>query len=139
MNRKQNFLELILEVYQSKVGKRFYWGSDDCVSFACECVDAQWGTDLASEMAKYDYATKLTADDIIKQHGGTLVELIDTYMERKDVAFAQRGDVVLFNGEFGLTTGIMWTNGVMAYGPYGTEIFNVVITHAWGTPKCHQQ
>lgn len=140
MKKNPNYLKDILAIFMEHENKVFKWGSNDCISFACKCVDATYpDAHLYSNVEQAAYHNKTGANKVIKAHGKTIVDLINDYMEPIDVNLAQRGDMVLFSGEMGMTTGILWTDGVMSAGNYGAEIFNVVITHAWRVPKCLQQ
>ena len=114
----------------------FSWGKNDCCTFAAKCVDAQYGTDIYSEIVG-KYSTELGSKKFTIQKVGTthLPALLDIYLgERIEKNFAQRGDVVTFEGDLGLTAGILWTGFVWAMGPNGVVTFpinKIKITDVW--------
>lgn len=114
----------------------FVWGQNDCCVFAAKCIDAQYGTEIApSIIGEYDTELGAKRFTIKRAKSSSITALIDTYLtERVDIKFAQRGDVVTFNGALGLTAGILWTGCIWAMGPNGVETIplnKVTITDVW--------
>lgn len=114
----------------------FSWGENDCCTFAAKCVDAQYNTNIYDQISG-KYSTELGSKRFSIEKVGTsyLPTLLDAYLsERVDKNYAQRGDVVTFEGALGLTAGILWTGYVWAMGPNGVETFplnKIKITDIW--------
>jgi hypothetical protein len=95
----------------------FAWGEFDCCLFACNCVQAVTGTDLAADF-RGRYATLADAYRLIKDYaGGGVAELADKkaleyQLPEVPLNFASPGDVVLVNQITGDALGIVDTGGV---------------------------
>jgi len=116
------------EHVESRVGKPFEWGSNDCALFVCDGIQAMTGTDVAGDFrGKYtDQAGALATIKAVT--GGSSVEDVAVHVtaeqgmaELKTVLLAQRGDVVLFDGSDGPALGLVYLNGTHAVfvGPDG--------------------
>ncbi len=96
----------------------FQLGSRDCALFVCDAIHAMTGTDVAAEF-RGKYTTALGAARRIKRvTGGSTVEHAAEYVTHKygmpqltTVLLAQRGDVVLYDGDEGPALGIVSLNG----------------------------
>lgn len=126
----------LLTTIKGLEGAPFVWGQNDCCIFAAKCVDAQYETEIASSIiGAYDSEMSARRFTIKRAKSSSIAALIDTYLtERVDPKFAQRGDVITFNGALGLTAGILWTGNIWAMGPNGVETIslkNVTITDVW--------
>lgn len=84
----------------------FVWGEFDCCLFAADVIAAQTGTDLAKEL-RGRYRTELGAARVLKKAGG-IEALLDAHFSRVPPGMAQRGDVLLFDGEQGPTLGVFF-------------------------------
>lgn len=124
----------------------FAWGSNDCARFVCDAIQAMTGEDVFAEF-RDKYTTKVGAARAIKSVcGGSTFEDAIVYVTKKfamqeipHVNFAQRGDVVLFDGEEGPALGIVYLNGKDAIfvSPAGLKRIPVArCRRAWvvGTP-----
>lgn len=114
----------------------FAWGQNDCCIFVAKCLDAQYGTNIAEGIIG-QYSTELGSKRFMleKAKSTYLPTMLDVYItQRVDKKYAQRGDVVTFNGDLGLTAGVLWTGIVWAMGPNGVETFplnKIEITDIW--------
>ena len=114
----------------------FQWGQNDCCIFAAKCIDAQYGTKIADEVVgQYDSEISCKRFMLKRVKDTSLAMVLDSFLPvRVDRKFAQRGDVVTFNGDLGLTAGVLWTGCIWAMGPNGVVTFkltDVEITDAW--------
>lgn len=106
------------EFIDLRAGTPFVFGRNDCCLFSCDAIKAITGTDIAAEF-RGKYTTQLGALKAIKEiTGGSTVENVADYVtqqfemkELPTVLFAQRGDVVLFDGEEGPALGIVYLDG----------------------------
>lgn len=114
----------------------FAWGENDCCIFAAKCIDAQYGTEIAKE-AIGQYSTEVGCKRFMLNRAKTtqLPAVLDTFLPvRETFKYAQRGDVVTFEGALGLTAGVLWTGHIWAMGPDGVEIIPLKylsITDVW--------
>ncbi|AVJ51776.1 hypothetical protein Vid5_gp21 [Pantoea phage vB_PagS_Vid5] len=130
--KKHNWQTDFLKMVGEKATEPFAWGSNDCAMFAADAVLLICGTDFAKEF-RGKYKTEVGAKRSIAKQGG-MIEVLNGKLEAIHPNFAQRGDVVLFDGELGATLGIYWNGGVFAAGPDGIVLFDEIhdkITNAW--------
>ena len=114
-------LRLYLEAQRDEP---FAWAKNDCCSSVCGWIKLATGIDVYADFAgKYsDEATAATAIQAVTGTGNT-VEDAATYITARFTlaeippAFAQRGDVVLFDGQLGPMLGIVNLNGVHSVFP----------------------
>jgi hypothetical protein len=118
LKRINHWDKALHDFVDSRAGKPFAWGSNDCALFVCDAVQALTETDIASEF-RDKYTTQLGAVKLIREvTGSTTVEDVAAHVtqqfemkELPSVLFAQRGDVVLFDGEEGPALGIVYLDG----------------------------
>ena len=91
-----------LDQYLREVGS-FEWGKTDCCAFTVGAVKATTGIDHGIE---YHYTTKVGAARLLKKAGGVEAIATKALGEPKSPLFAQRGDVVSFDGGMGTALGI---------------------------------
>lgn len=98
----------------------FEWGTNDCGLYIADAVKAMTGEDIAHDF-RGKYKTETGAKrQLAKLYGGGLDKVMDAKLERIEVPFVQRGDVVLFAGDLGPTLGIYFNGGVFSSGPDGS-------------------
>lgn len=85
-----------------KRSEAFAWGRHDCCTFSAGAVEAITDTDPMPEFrGKYD-----TALGSARALGGrTLEQVLDEKFEETPIGFAQRGDLVFFDGCVGVVSG----------------------------------
>lgn len=109
----------------------FKWGEHDCCLFAADCCIAICGKDPASSY-RGRYTTEIGAKRALKQQHGSVEAAFDAMFERVDPAFAQRGDVVLFEGDLGATAGVQAQDGVVwSVGLNGLAVIKPEVKVAW--------
>lgn len=111
--KKFNWQKDFLALVEEKRSSPFEWGVNDCVLFAADCVVIMGNEDPA-EASRGKYSTELGAKRHLKSVYGDLEQAWDSKLTRIDINLVQRGDVVLFEGELGSTSGIYWNGGVFA-------------------------
>lgn len=112
--KKLNWTIAFVQLTQSLKLTPFAWGSNDCVMFAADAVNVMSGVDPA-KASRGKYKTEQGAKKHLASKYGDLYKAWDSQLERlENINFVQNGDVVLFDGELGLTSGIYWNGGVFA-------------------------
>ena len=126
----------LLETVEGLKETPFAWGQNDCCIFAAKCLDAQYDTHIADGVVG-QYETELGCKKfMIRRSGSTdLNAVLSTFLtNRIHKNFAQRGDLVVFDGDFGPTAGILWSGAIWAMGPDGVatlRVQDVNITDVW--------
>lgn len=123
MNKTAGWQKRLLTTIEELKDTPFSWGENDCCIFAAKCIDAQYGTKIASEViGQYDSEISCKRYMIKRAKTSSLASVLDTFLPvRVEPKYAQRGDVVTFEGELGLTAGVLWSGIVWAMGPNGVE------------------
>ncbi len=86
----------------------FVWGSHDCGSFATDCERAITGGTLFADVLGGNYKTALGAARHLKRAGFADIEaLVAARLLEIPVNFAQRGDWVVSDSDFGPVIGVM--------------------------------
>jgi hypothetical protein len=98
----QDRLTLFIELRRSMA---FAWGSNDCALFAADAVVAMTGVDFGAPFrGRYDDAAG-AALALRDYGGGTLLRTFDRHLDRRAIAFAQRGDLAMARGAIGVIMG----------------------------------
>ncbi len=114
--------------------KPFIWGENDCCLFACNCIFATTGIDLARTFRGYTTAPEAAA--LIAGYGG-LYQLVSAVCRKHDIPEilprqARRGDPVLFEGGEGSTLGICTGDKIAAPGRSRLATCGILKgIHAW--------
>lgn len=114
--------------------KPFIWGENDCCLFACNCIFATTGIDLARTFRGYTTAPEAAA--LIAGYGG-LYQLVSAVCRKHDIPEilprqARRGDPVLFEGGEGPTLGICTGDKIAAPGRSRLATCGILKgIHAW--------
>lgn len=110
--RLQDWQTRLSKYVNSRMNKRFRWGSNDCIMFSVGAISSQTGIDYAKKYPKYK--NEIDAYNIINEFfGGDTDNVFLSIMESHDnVKKAKVGDVirVTFNGN--KTYGIMSDDGI---------------------------
>ena len=81
-----------MDVIEAARSRPYVLGEHDCVSFACACVKALDGRDLAQEIERY--RTGSDSVRLLRGRGGFVAAVSRLLGEHEPVSMAQRGDVV---------------------------------------------
>lgn len=73
----------------------FFWGENDCVTFAARWVEMKTGNDQLSGLPRW--RNQIQAHRVIRSVGG-LEKAIDARLHRVESNFAKDGDIALVNG-----------------------------------------
>lgn len=112
--RNKNWAMRLAETIFAASGKPFEWGVHDCCLFVSDCCVAVCGIDPAA-----DYRGRYTSETgakraLLKLHG-SVEGAFDAHFERVPVALAQRGDIVTYVDESGVTAAaVRWAGGYWA-------------------------
>jgi hypothetical protein len=103
--RVNNWPRVLHEFVISRARTPFEWGKQDCCMFVADCVQALTGVDPAAAY-RGTYTNEQEACAILDRLGG--VEAIAEASGFKEVGllYAQRGDVVSFQGPIEIALGI---------------------------------
>lgn len=105
--RYRDWPERLHAFIESRRGKPFVWGENDCALFAADAVIAMTGVDMAADLR--GYKTERGALNRIKKAGG--MPGFAAGLTQKKPAFAGRGDIVLVALESRDTFGVVAGNG----------------------------
>lgn len=92
--RVPDWTRRLAEVVVRRQGRRFEWGSNDCVAFAADCVQALRGTDVMAEF-RTERRCARQAQQQLAAGGGLDAGLTRAGLQPVPPAFAQVGDLVL--------------------------------------------
>lgn len=87
------FAERLAEFTAGRRRQPYAWGTNDCVTFAADAVQAVTGTDPMSDL-RGSWDSESAALAVLEAQGG-LIAAMDARFPRKAKEFAQRGDLVL--------------------------------------------
>jgi hypothetical protein len=149
--RFEDWPERLGAFFAERADRAFAWGGNDCCLFVCDAVLAMTDLDMAADL-RGAYATEIGAASSMIAYlrntwnvaelpePGKLLEEFASKMAAEHAfpevppAFAQRGDVVLFDGGSGLTLGLVAMSGTRAVsvGPAGAvEVPIAECVKAW--------
>lgn len=112
--KKLNWQNDFLQLVQDRSDLPFEWGKNDCVMFAADAVTTM-GVEDPAKASRGKYKTETGAKKHLSTQYGDLYAAWDSKLNRlENIHFSQNGDVVLFDGPLGLTSGIYWNGGVFA-------------------------
>ncbi|MGJ8518010.1 DUF6950 family protein [Carnimonas bestiolae] len=109
--RRSNWPRRLHDYIQQCLDAPFQWGVFDCCTFAANCCVQICGIDPI-EQYRDRYSSELGAKRLIVSLHGSMPAIWDASFHRIEPQYAQRGDVVAFNGPQGLTVGVIWGNGI---------------------------
>lgn len=94
--------------------KPFIWGEFDCCLFVSDCAVAVCGVDPA-EAYRGRYKTEVGAKRALIKIHGSIEAAFDACFERIDPALVQRGDIITYKDDDGLSAAaVSWSNGFWA-------------------------
>ena len=132
--KKMNWAFEFIELVKQRRTDPFEWGRNDCVMFAADCVVIQGNADPA-EASRGKYKTEQGAKRHLAAVYGGIEQAWDSKLERlENINFVQNGDVVLFDGPLGVTSGVYWNGGLFAPTMEGVRFLDEhhsAITAAW--------
>lgn len=105
MARKSNWPHDLHQFIATRRAMPFAWGTNDCATFAADWVAILTGVDHAAGLRGV-YSTALGAARILDASGGLEGIAARTGFKEVGPAYAQRGDLVIFDDENGPTLGV---------------------------------
>src|SRR5438309_482850 len=107
MKRLWNWQSALDALLVQHAAERFKYGSWDCCLFACDAIFAMTGTDPAGAF-RGRYHTRAQARQLIHPFAERIAAIArQNDMPEVPVSMAQRGDLVMLQGECGLSLGIV--------------------------------
>ena len=103
--KHEQWVDFLFATIEKVTTESFAYGKNDCCLFSARVVDAMTGTDYAQKLAEM-YHDERSALAYINSFGSIQEAVKDWLGEPTNLAFVQRGDVVLFNNEGRETLGI---------------------------------
>ena len=125
-----NWLKEVSTYISSCKNTSFEWGRFDCCLFAADCCQLVSARDPAA-LYRGRYTTELGAKRVLASEHGSLAAAFGALYSEVPPAMAQRGDVVLFESDLGLTAGVQWVDGVWAVGLNGVVFVTPDVLKAW--------
>ena len=109
MQRIENYNNSLVQYLMSVAKEPFTWGHNDCVTFANRCVYLMTGEDVLGDALGLKpnegvpWTNEREARKAMMDFAGTidLREIMKKVLPEKAPAFAQRGDILVFDGEKG--------------------------------------
>ncbi|WGL97226.1 hypothetical protein QE177_08265 [Arsenophonus sp. aPb] len=128
--RHPNWVIRLPHTLRAAMSRPFLWGEHDCCLFAADCVIAVCDFDPCSTI-RGRYNTKAGALRVLKSEFGTLEDALNRFFTVAQDARPRRGDIVMFDGDDGLTLGVFWANKVWAVTHDGARHVNKTPIMAW--------
>ncbi|WP_418884763.1 DUF6950 family protein [Aeromonas dhakensis] len=131
MSRHHEWQARLLTHIEAAMGRPFVWGEADCCLFTADACIAVAGVDPAASY-RGRYKTELGAYRVLRKEHGSIAAALDACFERIPFSLAQRGDVVVFDGQSGETAGVVWAGSIWAMTPDGARPLHSVTPYlAW--------
>lgn len=128
--RHQNWVTRLPQTLRAAMSRPFSWGEHDCCLFAADCVIAVCDFDPCATI-RGRYNSKKGALRVLKSEFGTLEDALCRFFNVIPDARPGRGDIVMFDGDDGLTLGVSWANKIWAVTADGARPVNKAIITAW--------
>lgn len=128
--RNPTWLQDLSNYISSCKDVEFQWGSFDCCIFAANCCQLVANSDPAAAY-RGQYDSEWGAKVALAGNHGSLAGAFGALYSEVDPGMAQRGDVVIFESELGLTAGIQWVEGVWTVGLNGVVFVTPTVLKAW--------
>lgn len=103
--KHEHWVDFLFATIEKVTTESFAYGKNDCCLFSARVVDAMTGTEYAKKLAEM-YHDERSALAYINSFGSIQEAVKDWLGDTTNLAFVQRGDVVLFNNEGRETLGI---------------------------------
>jgi hypothetical protein len=137
MTRHVDWEHKLGEFFLSRQTQDFQYGSNDCCLFACDCILAITGIDVAADF-RGRYNSELSAARVILAftEGGKLEHLAEKIaaqhgIEEVKPMFAQRGDIVLIEHDEQQALAVVGMDGWSVIGPGPRQFELIEARRAW--------
>lgn len=120
MTRLADWPTRLYNLIEDRKNTPFAWGTNDCMMFAADAVNAITGRDYAADI-RGTYTTEAEAKAILAAmtDAGDTLGVIDDLCKRVPVLSARRGDLVAIDAEEGKAIGVCAGGGCYFIGPDG--------------------
>lgn len=122
MERLADWEQRLGDIVAQRLAQPFVWGSNDCVLFAADCVQAMTDVDLAADW-RGQWDDQSSAVRVIVRVGGLEAVVQKLGFRPVPPLFAQRGDVVLHRREGVDALAVCVGNALAAPGETGLIFF----------------
>uniref|UniRef100_A0A3B0M303 DUF6950 domain-containing protein n=1 Tax=Arsenophonus endosymbiont of Trialeurodes vaporariorum TaxID=235567 RepID=A0A3B0M303_9GAMM len=112
------------------MSRPFSWGEHNCCLFAADCVMVVCDFDPCTEI-RGCYCAKAGALRVLKNEFGDLQQGVSRFFNTIPVEQVMRGDVVMFDGDEGLTLGVSWANMIWTVTYIGARPVDKIPVKAW--------
>lgn len=134
MRRVENWPLVLSAMLRAQKDQPFQYGTNDCLMFPADVVNALTGTDVAADV-RGTYSTYEEATAIIAAAGG-IEELISArlgFTGSRQVLTAKRGDVVIMKTVYGIMGGVVDDSGQRIAVPMDDQqtLVRFPLTKAW--------
>jgi hypothetical protein len=124
--RKQDWQSRFAKFLEERQNMPFKWGQQDCIIFAARAAQAMTGYNFVAENKREGrgYKTRAQAEAMLDEHFKGKIQNVFTFFlgkPRKDIGFAQRGDIVLIKNRGEFAGGVIDNTGrsIVCAGPRG--------------------
>ncbi|HGJ5854321.1 hypothetical protein QE197_12380 [Arsenophonus nasoniae] len=128
--RHKNWVTRLPQTLRAAMSRPFSWGEHDCCLFTADCVIAICDFDPCSSV-RGRYNSKASAFRLLKNEFGTLQYFWGRFFNVLQDGEAGRGDIVMFDGDEGLTMGVIWAGKIWAVTDHGARPVDKKIVMAW--------
>lgn len=128
--RYRDWPKRLHETIQAASERPFSWGEFDCCLFVSDCAMAICGIDPSQDY-RGRYTTAVGAKRVVASSHGSLEAVLDTYFNRVDPKYAQRGDIVSFENDSGKCVAVLWGGQYWAATEAGAATVNCQPLAAW--------
>ncbi|MFS1539321.1 MAG: DUF6950 family protein [Candidatus Phlomobacter fragariae] len=130
--RHRNWATRLPDTLRAAMSRPFSWGEHDCCLFTANCVIAVCDFDPCLEI-RGRYRSKAGALRVLKNDFGDLQQGVCRFFNTIPVKQVGRGDVVMFDGDEGLTLGVLWANRIWVVTGVGARPVDKIPIMAWRT------
>lgn len=123
MKRKADWIDRLVGYLESVNRTPFEWGKHDCFLFCMGAVDAMRGNRVLHKRFVGRYAAESDIAAVCKEEGyaSPVAFVADQFPKRDSMFNIQRGDIVVFDGDQGVTFGIWQGQRIYAAGLDGLQ------------------
>ena len=125
--KRYDWTRRLYDVIEAHREAAFGWGEHDCCLFAARCVDAMCDTDYEAGL-QAEYQDECSAMEYIASFGSIKSAVKSWLGKPQNLAFTQRGDVVLFDNDGREALGICLGRDIVTTGETG--LVSVLMTRA---------
>lgn len=123
--RKQGWEKRLEDYFGAQWDLPFIWGENDCVLFAANAAQLLVDRDLMPEIMSYKPYDKARAVELIRDAGGSIINIFDKHFPQKLKKFAQRGDIAVVKHGGMEAAGVVSGRYVICKAQHGLTFINI--------------